>query len=221
MNFEEAHEFWFQQHVKKRKGEAKRRLLEGHGVGEKKFLESVWWPAFGHLEHLTPEYEIVDYKDGHRYMDFAYVRGAVKLNIEVDGYETHCRNLSRRDFIKERDRQNHIVIDKWSVLRFAYDKLVEQPRQCQQTIQQFLGTTVSSLDSLTEATKCSSLEREIIRFMHIQKLDYVTPAIVKVEFDICVDTAYRALKNLVSNGIIEPLDSSKKRIYKYRLVSSK
>lgn len=42
--------------LRKRKGEARRRLAEGHSHAEKLMLQHIWHPAFGHFNHLHPEY---------------------------------------------------------------------------------------------------------------------------------------------------------------------
>jgi hypothetical protein len=60
VDFEEAYELFIQQHLKTRKGEARRRLQEGHGHADKLFIEKVWWPVFGHFDGLQPEFEVQD-----------------------------------------------------------------------------------------------------------------------------------------------------------------
>lgn len=54
------HVAWLDMHLSKRKGEAKRKLQKGHAFAEKEFVKQIWLPAFGHLEHLYPEYEVVE-----------------------------------------------------------------------------------------------------------------------------------------------------------------
>lgn len=71
MEFEEAYNEFISEHASRRKGERLRRLTEGHAHGEKMFLERVWWPAFGHFQQLHPEYEVYDFRDGSRFLDFA------------------------------------------------------------------------------------------------------------------------------------------------------
>lgn len=74
MRFEEEYEKFVHYHLKQRKGERMRRLKEGHGYAEKLFAERVWWPAFEKFRDLHPEYEVFDFKDGHRYLDYAFIR---------------------------------------------------------------------------------------------------------------------------------------------------
>jgi hypothetical protein len=74
LRFEEEYEKFVHYHLKQRKGERMRRLKEGHGYAEKLFAERVWWPAFEKFRDLHPEYEVFDFKDGHRYLDYAFIR---------------------------------------------------------------------------------------------------------------------------------------------------
>ena len=54
MGFVEEHKKWLEYHLNRRKGERKNRLERGHNHGEQMFLEKVWWPMFGKLDHLHP-----------------------------------------------------------------------------------------------------------------------------------------------------------------------
>jgi hypothetical protein len=95
MACEEACELFIRQHLKLRKGEAKRRLQDGHGHAEQMILRQVWWPAFGHFDYLYPEYEIQDYLDGFRYLDFTYIKTSFRACFEIDGYGPHWRDVNR------------------------------------------------------------------------------------------------------------------------------
>lgn len=125
-------------HTKHRTGIRRERLAE-HGHGERTFLERVWWPMFGHFERLHPEFEVCDYRDANRYIDFAYIQPSYRIAIEIEGYGAHVRNITKWKFADGCNRQNHLVIDGWKVLRFAYTDLEDQPRMCQQTIQHLTG----------------------------------------------------------------------------------
>ncbi|MFC5407431.1 hypothetical protein [Cohnella soli] len=83
MDFNATYEQWLSMHRNLRYGERLRRLEEGHGYLEKLILENVWWPAVGHFDHLHPEYEVFDFRDGTRFLDFAWLPGPIRLNIEV------------------------------------------------------------------------------------------------------------------------------------------
>ncbi|WP_052486899.1 hypothetical protein [Gordoniibacillus kamchatkensis] len=84
--FEKTHREWLEHHIRNRSGERRRRLENGHQHAEREMLRHVWWPAFGHFDCLHPEYEVTDFGEGARFIDFAYIRSGIKVAIEVDGY---------------------------------------------------------------------------------------------------------------------------------------
>lgn len=224
--FHKAYEEWLRKQAKERKGEARRRLEEGHGQAERAFVENVWWPAVGSLAGLEAEFEIRDYKDGVRYLDFAYRLGSMRVCLEVDGFGPHWRDINRRQFADQWVRQNHLVLDGWTVLRFAYDDVMDRPRQCQQMILQLLGLAVGeaagrrkvTVEGSDDSRRLTLLEQEILRHMGRQAETAITPGDVVREFGVCRMTSYRTLKRLVRKELIQALDPQRKRVHKYRLI---
>ncbi|WNR43755.1 DNA-binding response regulator [Paenibacillus roseipurpureus] len=139
MDFQQEHEAYVSWHQARRSGERLHRLQEGHGHAEKLFLEQLWWPVVGHFQHLHPEYEVKDFQDGTRFLDFAYVRGAHRFAFEIDGFSPHARDIDRGRFGDNLMRQNQLVLDGWKILRFSYDDLTYKKRRCQQLILHMLG----------------------------------------------------------------------------------
>jgi len=137
--FEFAYEKWLNKHIKMNSGERKRRLAKGIGHAQKMYLLKVWWPLFGNLNEMIPEFEVRDFKDGYRYLDFAWQLNAANVAIEIDGFGPHWRNIDRWQFADHLRRQNDLILDDWIVLRFSYDEIMEHPRKCQQTILQAKG----------------------------------------------------------------------------------
>lgn len=213
MKFDDAYKEYMDWHQQKRKGERLRRLQEGHGHAEKLFLENVWWPAFGQFNYLHPEYEVSDFKDGSRYLDFAYIRRSFLVAIEIDGFGPHARNLNRWQFADQLHRQNHLMIDGWKVIRFAYDEVNEKPRNCQQTLQQLFGRWLGDGTSVAEAT---FMEKEVVR-LALRLTRAITPK------DVCdclgIERRYagRLLQGLVRKGWLQT-ESGKDRIRSYRLI---
>ncbi|GJM81478.1 hypothetical protein HMSSN139_39740 [Paenibacillus sp. HMSSN-139] len=74
MDFDQAHQAFMEKHLAGRTGERKGRLQRGHQYAEKLLLQNVWWPLFGTLEHLHPEYEIYDWNRKSQFLDFAFCR---------------------------------------------------------------------------------------------------------------------------------------------------
>lgn len=84
--FQGLYDSWYNEQIQHSGGNRRARLIEGHGHAEQVFLRHVWYPAFRSFEHLHPEYEVSDFRDGSRFIDFAYIRYPFMLAIEIDGY---------------------------------------------------------------------------------------------------------------------------------------
>jgi len=209
---EQEYERWLETHCRSRSGEGLRRLQEGHGHAEELFVKQVWFPAVGHLNGLIPEFEVIDFRDGVRYLDFAYLRPPYHICLEIDGYGPHSRDLSRWQFADQLTRQNHLVLDGWKVLRFSYDEVKEKPRRCQQLIQQMLGQWYR--DGAAVASPLNLEELEIVRIGATQ------PAPFSVG-EVCdwigseQQHARRLLKRLMTQGFVEAA-SGAERITRYR-----
>lgn len=160
-SFESEYNRWFGEHVTKREGERKRRLQEGHGHAEREMIKQIWWPGFGGFQYLHPEYEVTDFLDGRRFIDFAYIRPPFKIAFEIDGYGPHLRDISRIQFSNQWVRQMHLINDNWIVVRISYDDVINRPHLWQQLIQQMIGRLFG--DSLGNSSKSDIIDKEIIR----------------------------------------------------------
>lgn len=212
MGFDQDYAAFMDLHLKRRKGERKRRLEEGHGNAEMLFLKNVWWPLFGNFYNLHPEYEVSDFKDGKRFLDFAYLRHAIRICFEVDGYGPHVKNISRWQFADQLERQNQLIIDGWTVIRFSYDQVQEQPRRCQQVTQQVIGRILG--DELNHL-KLTLLEKEVIRFA-IKKEDIITPRDICRLLNLTYKPAKKVIIHMVDKKILCPVGGTQ-RIRSYRL----
>jgi hypothetical protein len=210
--FEEEYQAFIKAHLQVRTGERLRRLLEGHSHAEKMFLKQVWWPLFYHFRYLHPEYEVDDFKDGNRYLDFAYIRPAIRICFEIDGYGPHQKNISRWQFSNNLERQNQLVIDGWTVIRFSYDQVQEQPRQCQQIVQQVIGRWLG--DELDQ-TSLSFVEKEVLR-LAIRKGEVISRMEVEQYLKLSDKTVKKVLSQLVEKKMLIPT-SGIMRIRSYRL----
>lgn len=212
MGFQETYTQWLSDHLSCRQGERERRLREGHGHAEKAFVEKVWWPAFGHFRELHPEYEVTDFKDGFRYLDFAYLRSGLRLAIEIDGYGPHLRKISRDRFSDQCRRQNDLILDGWKVLRFTYDDVNDNPRYCQQTLQQFMGRWLGEGDS---SLQVDYPERELLR-QFLRSGRPLTPGDICQTMGVENKTARKWLRQLSEKQWIQPASGSA-RVLSYRL----
>lgn len=213
-----AYSEFIRHHLKLRHGEARRRLTVGLGYAEKLFLEQIWWPAFSNFDNLVPEYEVQDFRDGTRFIDFAFIRGHIRLAIEIDGYGPHFHKITRSQFSDQWIRQNHLMLDGWKLLRFSFDDVKDRPRMCEQMIHQFMGKWFGSSHS-GRYSSCSVEEREIIR-MALRSNRKVKPSDVCIALDVEQQKARTLLQSLLSRGILIPGGRGKQRMYVYLLSHS-
>lgn len=216
MSFEHIYGVWLDSELGKAEGGRLRKLEEGPGHAERAFLEFVWHPAFGHFDCLLPEFEVRDFKDGCRYVDFAYIRGGFRLAIEIDGFGPHWKEITREQFADQWVRQNDLIIDGWKVLRFAYDDIVHRPRRCQQAIHQLLGRWLGEYEEAAQ-TSLSLEEKEILRIAIGAAAKPLTPSMVAKGLGIGNEYAIKLLKGLIKKGVLAPAGGSA-RIRAYRLV---
>lgn len=168
MSFQADFQKWMETELINRKGACRRRLEQGLGHAERHFVEYIWYPAFHDLYRLHPEFGVADYRDGIRYLDFAYLNDGLRLAIEIDGYRAHSAEISRLQFSDSLMRQNHLVLDGWKVLRFSFDDMKERPRMCQQLLQQFMGKSL--LGRRSESSAEIFLQLEVLR--HASRLEH-------------------------------------------------
>ncbi|WNQ11179.1 DNA-binding response regulator [Paenibacillus aurantius] len=212
MEFDKAYEAFIEKEKKQAAGSRRERLRLGQGHAEKAFLKEVWWPAFGHFEHLHVEYEVQDFKDGIRYLDYAYLRPPYRICFEIDGFGPHARDLSRWQFADNLLRQNHLVMDHWTVLRFSYDDITEKPRRCQQMIQQLMGRWFGDEASPPDL---NYRDKEIVR-LAVHKQGAITPRDVSQRLSITTRYARALLHKLVDQGILLPATGNE-RVRSFRL----
>jgi very-short-patch-repair endonuclease len=195
------------------KGERLRRLEEGLGHAEKLFLQNVWWPAIGHFRYLEPEYEVRDFKDGSRFVDFAYLRPPFRACFEIDGYGPHWRDVNRWKFPDHLMRQNHLLLDGWKVIRFAYDDILEKPRRCQQIVWQLLGRFIGEQG---QVDTLSYEEREVIRIA-AKKQAAVSLTDIMQQMNVGEKYARKLLRRLADLNLIQPAAGGTSRVHAYRL----
>lgn len=212
MGFEEEYQIFINTHVQARTGERLRRLKEGHNQAEALFLRQVWWPIFYNFNYLHPEYEVDDFKDGKRYLDFAYIRPGMRICFEIDGYGPHLKNISRWQFSDSLERQNQLVIDGWNVIRFSYDQVKEKPRRCQQIVQQIIGLWLA--DEL-DYSSLSLIEKEVLR-LAVRKAEVIYPKEIEKYVKRSEKTVKKILAQLVDKKLLIPA-SGKSRVRSYRV----
>ncbi|MFX3631586.1 MAG: DNA-binding response regulator [Candidatus Pristimantibacillus sp.] len=212
--FEVYYEEWLHTQLAASVGDRKRRL-EDERFAERLFLEQIWWPAIGNFEDLHGEYEVSDFKDGKRFLDYAFIRAPYQVCFEIDGFGPHCRDIDRNKFADGLMRQNHLILDGWIVIRLSYDDVKKKPRQCQQIIHQLFGR----LYSLKPNQELTPNHKEILRYMSISQKS-VSPNEISTYLHIGIKKARKLLKELVDKQYLVPATSSQQRIRVYKLNST-
>lgn len=198
--FQSLYDSWYNSQIQLSSGNRQMRLTEGHGHAEQLFLRHVWYPAFRSFEHLHPEYEVSDFRDGNRFIDFAYIRYPFMLAIEIDGYGPHSAKATRSQFSDSLMRQNYLMMDGWRILRFSYDDVSEKPRMCEQVLQQAMGIWFGGS---SRAKAEDIVEREILRYaLNLNRKLQVKD--VCHLLNVSVRKAQSILHKMLAKGILLP-----------------
>ena len=120
--------------------------------------------------------------------------------------------ISRWQFSDNLERQNQLVIDRWTVIRFSFNQVKENPRRCQQVVQQVIGRWVG--DELDQPS-LSFLEKEVLLLV-IRKGEDISPTEVEKYLKLSDKTVKKVLSQLVKKKMLTPA-SGTKRIRSYRL----
>jgi hypothetical protein len=196
--FKQKFDEWLQKNISEEKNHRRREILEkGLGYGTVEFLRVIWFPIVGNFEHLYPEWEVRDFNNGYRYLDLAYMPGAAKGGIEIQGYGPHARDLDVRRFKDLCWRQSLLALDDWTFLTIAYLSIKDEPKQCQQLVLAFIGKFLST----DVPSQLTWLEAEVVRFAS-RTLRPITPLELASHLRICDRHARRILHKLVSLNIL-------------------
>jgi hypothetical protein len=214
-SFDEAHDVWFEKHLRKSFGDRRlqleRRTLNeeetGEEAAEKKFLRDVWWPVYESLDLLIPEFEIVDGLGRTRYLDHAIVRYPMLVDLEVDGYGTHQKDASRWSFADDRRRDAGMRILGWDVLRFAFSDVLQHSLACQEVLKRWMESV----------TPKASLEGRIQKVIQLSRYEAMfTLGDVMELLHISEHPARKLLRKLVGMKVILPYGSGEQRLRAYQ-----
>ncbi|WP_338143353.1 hypothetical protein [Paenibacillus whitsoniae] len=215
--FEDTYQQFMEEHIARRKGERRSRLERGPFHAEKLFLQQVWFPLMGNLQHLHPEYEVMDWRGRSYFGDFAYLPGLaeVKFMLEVKGYGPHVQELDRKGYCDELNRETFLQALGFRVVSFAYDDVAYRPGLCMNLLQMLLGRFHAAASPVDRAVLA---EKEILRLLH-QQASPLRPVDVERHFGINHRTALRLLQSLCAKGWLHPISrTSGGKIVQYGLV---
>jgi hypothetical protein len=149
---------------------------------------------------LHPEFEVRDFEDGTRYIDFAYLRPPHRICIEIDGYGPHVRDVDRWRFGDNLMRQNQMVLDDWKVIRFSLDDITTKQRRSQQFIMHAMGRWYSEHSDTIFLT---SREKEVVRLVMDSTVP-TKPSDVAAQLGIRREYARDWLHRLHVKGVLSP-----------------
>ncbi|NGZ75011.1 DUF559 domain-containing protein [Saccharibacillus alkalitolerans] len=163
MDFEEAHLFFLDRHLKARTGERRDRLRRGHREAETLFCRNVWWPLRQNFDGLHPEYEVTDWRGLNYFCDFVWMTPYVRLVIEIKGFGPHVQDMDRRKYCRELNRETFLTAVGFQVISFAYDDVAQRPELCMTLLRMVLGRYHAELGGGSPGTRSSGAERETVR----------------------------------------------------------
>ncbi|CAH0119619.1 hypothetical protein PAE9249_02124 [Paenibacillus sp. CECT 9249] len=214
MDFEIAHAAWIRSHLDRRAGERKGRLERGHRHGKLSFLLHVWWPLVGHFDHLHPEYEVLDWRGRSYFADFAWLPHHTKIIFEIKGFGPHVRDMDRKRYCDELNRETFLQTMGFRVISFSYDDVADRPELCMTLLRMLLSRyqTLQASDVLADRAG-----KEIV-LLAFELARPIRPKDVENHLGVDHRTAVRHLDELCKKGWLKPLPSGKGlRIFNYGL----
>lgn len=201
MDFEQTHQAFLDHHSAHRSGERKGRLIRGHKHAEKLFLQNVWWPLFGSLDHLHPEYEIYDWNRKSQFLDFAFLPPFGRFGIECDGFQSHVKDMDREKFSYALNRDTFLTGLGWRMIHFSFDDIREKPEVCRMLLQLIFGPYLIRNPPVRLTI---SPEKEVLRLAWNLGRP-IRPKDVSDYFDVNFRTARKWLRSLVEKGYLQPI----------------
>ncbi|QSF46301.1 hypothetical protein [Paenibacillus tianjinensis] len=219
MGFAEEHQKWLDYHKKQRSGERLDRLERGHGHGEKMFAERVWWPIFGHLDDLHPEYEVSDWRGRPYFVDLVWKPGQVKFAIEIKGYGPHEQNTDRTRYRQELNRETYLQIAGYRVVSVPYDDLESAPELTVSLIKAlFIPCLVQNADD--EMSRYTRMEKQIMQ-LAVRSKGYIRPVDLVNRLGVDLRTIRKYMAFLCEKGKFKPvLTQGSSRICRYEYIHS-
>lgn len=210
MDFEQAHQQFMERHLAQRTGERRGRLLRGNRFAENMLLRQVWWPLFGTLDDLHPEYEIYDWNRKSQFIDFAFLPPAgSRFGIECDGFQSHVREMDRESFSYALNRDTFLTGLGWKMLHFSFDDIQNRPEVCRMLLQLAIGPTWIRRPTEHEV---SPVEKDVLRLAW-QWGKPVRPKDIAEHYGVNFRTARKWLRSLVEKEMMRGVASGKQGAY--------
>lgn len=199
--FEEAHAHFIRDHLNKRTGERKAQLEYGHKHAEPFFLKNVWWPLYGNLDHLHPEYEVLDWRGFPFYIDIAYVRPHVRIGWEIKGFNTHVRNMDHTRHRNALNRDAFLEGLGWRIISLSADVVIHHPETCRMMVKMIMA---QYLPGQPPFRKAAWYESEILK-LACNLGRPLRPVDVERHFAINHRSAIQWIRQLCEKNYLKPL----------------
>ncbi|UVI30484.1 BlaI/MecI/CopY family transcriptional regulator [Paenibacillus spongiae] len=209
MNFEQSHQAFLDRHLASRAGERRGRLLRGHNYAEKLLLQNVWWPMFGNLEHLHPEYEIYDWNRKSQFLDFAFLPPFGRFGIECDGFQSHVKDMDRERFSYALNRDTFLTGMGWKMIHFSFDDVQNRPEVCRMLLKLVLSPYLIRDKT---ASSISPSERDVLRLAWSLGKP-LRPKDVIDRYQVNYRTAHKWLQGLIDKGLLRSTSTGKYSCY--------
>ncbi|WP_127533235.1 hypothetical protein [Paenibacillus kobensis] len=201
MEFEHAYQSFLEHHTASRMGERRGRLVRGHQYAEKLLLANVWWPLFGTLEHLHPEYEIYDWNRKSQFLDFAFLPPYGKFGIECDGFQSHVKDMDRELFSYSLNRDTFLTGMGWRMIHFSFDDVQKRPEVCRMLLQLVVSPYLMRRSPVSLGTLA---EKDILRLAWSLGRP-LRPKDVIDRFGLNFRTVRKMLHALCQKGLLRPV----------------
>lgn len=170
---------------------------------------------FGTLDHLHPEYEIADWNRKSQFLDFAFLPPYGRFGLEIDGFQSHIKDMDRETFSYSLNRETFLTAMGWTMIHFSFDDVQQRPELCRMLLQMAVGPYL--LRTRTSLS-LSPDEKEVMRLAWslgrpIRPRDIIECSQVNYR------TARKRLHGLVEKNLLRPI-IRKEYTCSYELVKS-
>ncbi|MDN4066423.1 hypothetical protein QYF50_00840 [Paenibacillus vini] len=216
--FELAYEVFLKSHMDSKSRDREEQLAINHGYEEMQFLKNVWWPLFGNLDHLYPEYEVRDWSGKGHFADFAYLQGHLKFLIEIKDNGPYERVANREDYAVGLNRELYLQASGYRVISFAHDDVEQRPELCKYLLQMLL---IRYQPGLYSTDRPLLAEMEMIRLALSSPLPICSQNVAE-HFNTDHQAAVRMLQSLCQTGWLRPLcTKASEGIHYYEMIRGK
>jgi hypothetical protein len=212
MSYLVEHEKWLNGHRSKRSGRRLDALQRGHGYGNQKFAERIWWRLFGHFKGLHPEYEVLDWRGQPFYADFMWIIGVFRIVFEIQDFGSHVEKIDRKGYARELNREMFMQSMQYIVVNISLDELKNNPELILTLVRTIIMPYLNQSDRSERLPLFNKIERDLMffayrnnRILHpvnaVKELEISLPTVRKYMMQLVHKEKFRAIPAGISNRI--------------------